>query len=99
MQVERAPPRFADRSRLEALIGDVRKAVVEAFDQGLAARDYLLSSEEPAVLFEGGEVQIPRESVTAMYLLTVTPVPLQFFTTRLANHQSVRDLFSGNEFP
>jgi len=37
--------------------------------------------------------------VTAIYLLTVTPVPLQFFTTRLANNPSVSDLFSGNEFP
>ena len=34
-----------------------------------------------------------------MFLLTVTPVPLQFFTTRLANNDNVRDLFSGNEYP
>jgi hypothetical protein len=83
----------------EALIGDVRKAVVDAFDQGIRARNYLLSAEEPVILVEGGEIGIPRDSVTAIYLLTVTPVPLQFFTTRLANNRDVRDLFSGNEFP
>ncbi len=82
-----------------ALLGDVRKAVVNAFDQGIAARDYLMATEEPLVLVEGGELRIVREFTTAIYLLTVTPLPLQFFTTRLANNPEVRDLFSGNEFP
>jgi hypothetical protein len=83
----------------EALVSDVRKAVVEAFDQGLAARDYLSALEEPVILVQGGEAQIAREFVTGVYLLTVTPVPLQFLTTRLANNDSVRDLFPGGEFP
>ena len=83
----------------EAVISDVRKAVVEAFDQGLAARDYLSASEEPAILFQGGDARISRDAVTGVYLLTVTPVPLQFLTTRLANNHDVRDLFSGNELP
>ena len=83
----------------EALLSDVRKAVVDAFDQGLAARDYLSGSEEAVFLFEGGEARIPRELVTRVYLLTVTPVPLQFLTTRLANNDSGRDLFPGDEFP
>lgn len=83
----------------DALIDDIRKAVIDAFDQGIAARDYLSSTEEPIVLIQGGELRIPRELVTAIYLLTVTPVPLQFFTTRLANNPSVSDLFSSNEFP
>jgi hypothetical protein len=86
-------------ANFEALVSDVRKAVVEAFDQGLAARDYLSASDEPVVLFRGREARIPRELVTGVYLLTVTPVPLQFLTTRLANNESVRDLFSGDEFP
>jgi hypothetical protein len=83
----------------EALLSDVRKAVVEAFDQGLAARDYLCASEEPIIVFQGGEARIPRGLVTGVYLLTVTPVPLQFLATRLANNDSVRDLFPGDEFP
>ena len=83
----------------EALLSDVRKAVVEAFDQGLGARDYLSASDEAVILFEGGEARIPREPVTGVCLLTVTPVPLQFLTTRLANNDSVGDLFPGGEFP
>jgi hypothetical protein len=83
----------------EALLSDVRKAVVEAFDQGLAARDYLSAAEETVILFQGGEARIPPDLVTRVYLLTVTPVPLQFFTTRLANNDRVRDLFPGDEFP
>jgi hypothetical protein len=83
----------------EALLSDVRKAVVEAFDQGLAAREYLSASEEPVIIFQGGDARIAREFVTGVYLLTVTPVPLQFLTTRLANNDSVRDLFPGGEFP
>jgi hypothetical protein len=86
-------------SDFEALIGDVRKAVVTAFDQGLAARDYLAASDEPVILLEKGESGIRRDLVTGGFLLTVTPVPLQFLTTRLANNESVRDLFPGNEFP
>lgn len=83
----------------EALIGDVRKAVVDAFDQGIAARDYLLATEEPLLLVENRELRISQEFTTAIYLLTVTPVPLQFLTTRLANNPDVRGLFAGNEFP
>lgn len=84
----------------DALISDVRRAVVNAFDQCLAARDYLSASEEPAViLLQDREVRIPPELVTGVYLLTVTPVPLHFLATRLANNESVRDLFPGNEFP
>lgn len=83
----------------DALISDVRKAVANAFEQGRAARDYLFASEAPVILLENGEVQIVRELVTGVYLLTATPVPLQFLTTRLANNESVRDLFPKNEFP
>ncbi len=83
----------------EALVSDVRKAVVTAFDQGLAARDYLSASEEPVIRLENGEAGIRRDFVTGVFLLTVTPVPLQFLTTRLANNESVRDLFPGTEFP
>jgi hypothetical protein len=77
----------------EALVSDVRKAVVTAFDQGLAARDHLSASEEPVIRLENGEAEIRRDFVTGVFLLTVTPVPLQFLTTRLANNESVRDLF------
>lgn len=83
----------------EALISDVRKAVVSAFGQCLAARKYLAASEEPVIRFENGEAGIERDLVTNVYLLTVTPIPLQFLTTRLANKESVRDLFTENEFP
>jgi hypothetical protein len=83
----------------DALISDVRKAVVNAFSQGLAARDYLFASEESVIVLENGEAGIVRDLVTSVYLLTVTPVPLQFLTTRLANNESVRDLFPGDEFP
>ena len=38
---------------------------------------------------------MPREAVTGFHLLTVTPLPLQFFTTRLANNASIADLFGG----
>lgn len=60
----------------EVVISDLRKAVVAAFDQGRAARDYLLASDEPVILFQGAEARTPRDAVTGVYLLTVTPVPL-----------------------
>jgi hypothetical protein len=56
-------------------------------------------AQETIILYRGYEIHVPREAVTGFYLLTVTPLPLQFLTTRLANNASVADLFGGNEFP
>jgi hypothetical protein len=84
---------------VEAILNDVRKAVVEAFEQGIGARSYLMGSEEPVFYCEAGSGKILRSAITSIFLLTVTTLPLQFLTTRLANSQSVRDLFSGYEFP
>jgi hypothetical protein len=81
------------------LIADVRMAVAEAFEQGIGARSYLTQSQESVILHGRCQIHVPRDAVTGFYLLTVTPLPLQFFTTRLANHTSVGQLFSSSEFP
>lgn len=86
-------------ANIEALVGDLRKAVGQAFDQGLVARDYLFAAEEVSILHNGTRISINSNLITNVLLLTVNPLPLQFLTTRIANNASVRDLFRSNELP
>lgn len=83
----------------DAIIDDVRKAVVEAFDQGIKAREYLSASEKISILAENGVWDLSPRLTNGIYLLTVTLFPLQFLTTRLMNSKTVSDLFARNEFP
>ena len=84
---------------LEALRTDLSKAVNEAFAQGLRARDYLNANRTPRIIAGDRELTIDRHQVSEIFLVTITPLPLQHFTTRFANHSSALGMFPNGEYP
>lgn len=97
----------AKRLRYESKIGkdsqlikdDLNKAVVESFDQGSRARDYL-SSNQPAKIQVGNRViEIDSKQISNLFLLSVTLGSYPHLITRLANVNKTLNLFSDNQYP
>lgn len=97
----------AKRLRYESKIGkdsqllkdDLNKAVVESFDQGSRARDYL-SSNQPAKIQVGNRViEIDSKQISNLFLLSVTLGGYPHLITRLANVNKTLNLFSDNQYP
>jgi hypothetical protein len=83
----------------KALKTDVKKAIADAFEQGIRASDYLRASNEPEFVV-GEEVSaIDMGQVNGLYLVAITAMPFQTLNARLANTNAALGLFSGNEYP
>jgi hypothetical protein len=84
---------------LEALKTDLRKAVQDAFKQGVAARNYLSSTCTPKIAVADRVLDIDMSQVSAVYILNVTLTPFQMLTTRLANCNPILSLFTDEDYP
>jgi hypothetical protein len=78
---------------------DLQKAVKAAFEQGLRARDYLAGDSPRIRVGEDQELEIDGSQVSAMYIVTVTPLGLQTFATRIANQDAVLQISRAGEYP
>ena len=90
----------AKRGAIKRLRTDLKKLVVEAYQQGRRARDYIKFSK-PAVFKDrsGKEVfRVEDEQYKTFFIINVTLEPLMSFTTSLKWLQSL-DLFEKNEYP
>ena len=83
----------------KALKTDVKKAIADAFEQGIRARDYLRASNEPEFVVAKEVFAIGMAKVNGLYLVNVTALPFQTLAARLANTNAALGLFSGNEYP
>ena len=92
--------RFQSKIGLDsaAIRDDLHKSVKAAFDQGVRARDYL-AGESPLVRAGDRELEIDRSLTSATYIVTVTPLGLQTFATRIANSDSLLNISRAGEFP
>lgn len=82
-----------------ALRTDLKKAVADAFRQGTRARDYLQSNEQAEIVVEDTRFAVDMTRTNGLYIVSVTPMPLQTLTARFANTNSVLKLFSSQDFP
>jgi hypothetical protein len=83
----------------EVLRGDVRKAIADAFKQGIRGRDYLRANKCPE--FDVGQKRLALDmaQVNGLYLVTVTSTSFQSLAGRFANTNSALGLFSAGEYP
>jgi len=86
-------------SDFEALRTDVRKAISDAFKQGVRARKYLQTNRRAELRVEESGFKIDMDQVNGIYLANVTAMPFRTLTGRLANTNSVLKLFEENEYP
>lgn len=86
-------------SDFEALRNDVRKAISDAFKQGVRAKNYLQTNRRAKLYIGESGFEIDMDQVNGMYVVNVTAMPFRNFTGRLANTSSVLELFQENEYP
>lgn len=93
--------RFQSKIGLDstAIREDLRKAVRSAFDQGIRARDFLNSDSPRIGIGAEHELELDRSLVSAMYIVTVTPLGLQMFATRIANQDAELQISRAGEYP
>jgi hypothetical protein len=84
---------------LNALKTDVKKAIADAFGQGIKARGYLLAYREPKIVAGTETLGIDMTQVNEVLLVSVTAMPFQTFASRLANSNVALGLFSEDEYP
>ena len=83
----------------DAIRNDVRKAIADAFKQGVRARDYLEKNRVARFMAEGRRFEIDMSQVNQVYLVSVTAMPFQTLAARLANTNAALGLFPDNEYP
>lgn len=82
-----------------ALRDDIRKAIADAFKQGIRARDYLQANKKAEFVVGEKTYAIDMTQVNGLYLVSVTSMPFQTLAARFANTNSALGLFSNNEYP
>jgi hypothetical protein len=83
----------------DALRNDLRKAIADAFKQGVRAREYLKGSRAAEFAAEGRRFEIDMKQVNQVHLVSVTAMPFQTLAARLANTNAALGLFPDNEYP
>jgi hypothetical protein len=83
----------------DVLRDDMRKAIADAFQQGIRSRNYLKASKVAKFAVGAGEYSVQMDQVNGLFLVCVTAMPFQALAGRLANTNSTLELFSGDEYP
>jgi hypothetical protein len=93
--------RFESKTGLDpvAIREDLQKAVKAAFDQGIRARKFLMGHLPRISIGPNHELELDSSQVAAAHVITVTPLPLQMFTSRIANQDAALQISRGREYP
>jgi hypothetical protein len=83
----------------ETLIKDLKKGIKESFDQSLKARRYLLGTEYPELITRNKSLVIDTNQVTDVFLISITLGYYQDIVTKIANFESVMNLFNEDDYP
>jgi hypothetical protein len=97
----------AKRLRYESKIGkdpqllkdDLNKAVVESFEQGSRAREYLSNNQPAKIQVENRIIEIDSKQISNLFLVSVTLCSYPHLITRLANINKTLNLFEHNQYP
>jgi hypothetical protein len=84
---------------LKLIRDDLDKAVKESFTQAIRARDFLMQNQPAKIKVKGGNLEVDSKQISDIFLLSVTLGSYQHLITRLANINSVLNLFSNNQYP
>ncbi len=83
----------------EILKSDIRKGIRESFDQALKARQYLLETDNPKIIYNNIRLTIDTNQVTDVFLISITLGYYQSIVTKLANFNTELNMFQENDFP
>jgi hypothetical protein len=86
-------------ANFDALRSDMRKAIADAFQQGVKARDYLKRNEIATFTAKGIQFALDMSQVNEIYLVSVTGMPFQTLAARLANTNTALGLFPDMRYP
>jgi hypothetical protein len=86
-------------SDFDVLRQDLRKAISDSFQQSIRARDYLQANKHARLSTGEQRFTLDMAQVNGVYLISVTSMPFQALAARLANTNSVLELFPHNEYP
>ncbi|MGA7794548.1 MAG: hypothetical protein WCA19_16050 [Candidatus Acidiferrales bacterium] len=83
----------------DVLRDDIRKAIADAFKQGIRARNYLQEKQTAEFTAGNRAFTLDMAQVNGLYLVGITSMPFQTLASRFANTNSALGLFSANEYP
>lgn len=79
---------------------DLKKSIIDSFNQAIKAREYLNKNYSPKILASiNRNITIDMKQVSEVFLVSVTLGQYSNITTRLANINPSLKLFSENEYP
>jgi hypothetical protein len=82
-----------------ALRSDMQKAVADASRQANKAKLYLQGNKEPKFVAGEKHFVVDMTKTNGVYIISVTPMPLQTLAARFANTEPILKLFSGKGYP
>ncbi|MDD5217727.1 MAG: hypothetical protein PHN49_02925 [Candidatus Omnitrophica bacterium] len=85
---------------LNALLSDLKEGICSSFEQAMKARDYINGNKSPIIHYGKNQmIEIDRDQITDIFLVSVTLGYYQTFATRLANIDPTLKLFQKQEYP
>ena len=83
----------------QTLKGDLIKGVKESFKQAICARDYLVNNKPAKIVLSKCVLLLDTEQITDIFPICVTLDSYQDMITRIANINTVLQLFADNQYP